>query len=179
MKRAEYSPEELGHYAIASDCYTHFTSPIRRFPDLLVHRLLDRTWRERRSGPKVDEAELIALGEHCTFTERRAAQAEAELIKVKILHHLSDKIGLELKAVITSVEEFGFFAQLVDYLVDGMVHVSTLTDDYYRFDATSYTLEGRRTGRTYRLGDTTNVRIARVDLDRRQLDFQVARRSRS
>jgi ribonuclease R len=180
MKRAEYSPEELGHYAIASDCYTHFTSPIRRFPDLLVHRLLDRTWRERaKSGPKVDETELIALGEHCTFTERRAAQAESELIKVKILNHLVDKIGIELKAVITSVEEFGFFAQLVDYLIDGMVHVSTLTDDYYRFDSATYALEGRRTGRTYRLGDTVNVRVTRVDLDKRQLDFQVAHRGRS
>jgi ribonuclease R len=177
MKRAEYSPEELGHYAIASDCYTHFTSPIRRFPDLLVHRLLDRTWHERTSsGARVDENELIALGEHCTFTERRAAQAEAELIKVKILTHLADKIGLETKAVITSVEEFGFFAQSIEFLVDGMVHVSTLTDDYYRFDASSFALEGRRSGRTYRLGDTVIVRVARVDVDRRQLDLQVARR---
>jgi ribonuclease R len=177
MKRAVYSPEELGHYAIASDCYCHFTSPIRRFPDLLVHRLLDRTWRERASsGPNVDESELIALGEHCTFTERRAAQAEAELIKLKILQYLVDKIGLEMKAVITSVEEFGFFAQSVDYLIDGMVHVSTLADDYYRFESGTYTLEGRRSGRTYRLGDTITVRVTRVDLDRRQLDFQVLRR---
>ena len=174
MKRAEYSPEELGHYAIASDCYCHFTSPIRRYPDLLVHRLLDRFGRDGKVS--VDEAELIALGEHCTYTERRAAGAEAELIKVKILTYLADKVGLEMKAVITSVEDFGFFAQSVDYLIDGMVHVSTLADDYYRFDPTTYTLEGSRTGRTYRLGDTITVRIARVDLDRRQLDFQVVRR---
>lgn len=173
MKRAEYSPEELGHYAIASDCYCHFTSPIRRYPDLLVHRLLDRLWKDGKVS--VDQTELIALGEHCTYTERRAAQAEADLIKLKVLTYLSDKIGLELQAVITSVEEFGFFAQAGDYLVDGLIHVSTLADDYYRYEQSTHTLTGTRRGRTFRLGDAIKVRVARVDLDRRELDFQLAR----
>jgi ribonuclease R len=171
LKQAEYSPAAEEHYALASPCYCHFTSPIRRYPDLTVHRLLDRLHRHGRA--RSDEAELVALGEHCSFTERRAEKAERELVKLKLLAYLSDRIGVELEIIITGVEEYGFFGMSPTLPVEGLVRVSTLADDYYHFDALSHTLLGRRTKRRYRLGDRVNVVVARVDLERRLLDFRV------
>jgi ribonuclease R len=171
LKQAVYSPQEEGHYALASDCYCHFTSPIRRYPDLTVHRLLGQWLRHDRAGS--DENELAALGEHCSKTERRADIAERELIKVKLLNYMSERIGLELKAIITGVAEYGFFAQAEDLPVEGMIHVSTLNDDYYYFDDATHSLIGRRTQRRYRLGDKLRVQVVRVDVQRRQLDFRV------
>jgi ribonuclease R len=171
LKQAVYSPEEEGHYALASDCYCHFTSPIRRYPDLTVHRLLGQWLRGGRAGS--DEAELAALGDHCSKTERRADIAERELIKVKLLNYMSERIGLEMKAIITGVAEYGFFAQAVDMPVEGMIHVSTLDDDYYYFDDSTHSLIGRRNQRRYRLGDKVRVQVVRVDVQRRQLDFRV------
>jgi ribonuclease R len=172
LKQAVYSPEEEGHYALASDTYCHFTSPIRRYPDLTVHRLLDQWLRTGRAGS--DETELAALGEHCSKTERRAEMAERELIKLKLLTYLNERIGLEMEVVITGVADYGFFGQAEDLPVEGLVHVSTLTDDYYDFDERSHSLVGRRTRRRYRLGDKVKVRVVRVDLQRRQLDFRVS-----
>ena len=173
MKQAEYSPVEEGHYALASDCYCHFTSPIRRYPDLTIHHLLDRWIRTGRvSG---DETELVALGEHCSFTERRAEQAERELIKLKLLDYLSHRVGMEMTAIITGVHEYGFYAQAEDFPAEGLVHVSTLFDDYYYYDASTHSLIGRRTKRRLRLGDKVTVQVARVDLQRRELDFRLIR----
>jgi ribonuclease R len=172
IKQAEYSPREEGHYALASENYCHFTSPIRRYPDLTVHRLLERSLR--RGKVAADEAELVALGEHCSFTERRAEKAERELIKVKLLEFLRERIGLELEVIITGVEEFGFFGQAETLPIDGLVHVSTLSDDYYFYDGATHSLIGRRTKRRFRLGDKVKVRVARVDTERRQLDFRLA-----
>jgi ribonuclease R len=171
LKQAAYSPEEEGHYALASDTYCHFTSPIRRYPDLTVHRLLGQLLRTGRAGS--DEVELAALGEHCSKTERRAETAERELIKVKLLMYMESRIGLELEAIVTGVAEYGFFAQAEKLPVEGMVHVSTLGDDYYYFDEATHSLIGRRTKRRYRLGDKVCVNVVRVDLQRRQLDFRV------
>jgi ribonuclease R len=171
LKQAVYSPEEEGHYALASDTYCHFTSPIRRYPDLSVHRLLERWLRTGRAGS--DEATLAALGEHCSKTERRADLAERELIKLKLLTYLSERIGLELEVVITGVADYGFYAQAEQWPVEGLVHISTLIDDYYYFDEASHSLTGRRTKRRYRLGDKVRVQVVRVDLQRRQLDFRV------
>jgi ribonuclease R len=177
LKQAVYSPEEEGHYALASENYCHFTSPIRRYPDLTVHRLLDRTLRRdstRGAHPGSDPTELAALGEHCSKTERRADIAERELIKVKLLAYLSERVGLEMEVVITGVADYGFFGQAEDLPVEGLVHVSTLTEDYYDFDERSHSLIGRRTRRRYRLGDKVKVQVVRVDLQRRQLDFRVS-----
>lgn len=171
LKQAVYSPVEEEHYALASIHYCHFTSPIRRYPDLTVHRQLGR-WIEtgKTSG---NATELAALGEHCTRTERRAESAERELIKVKLLTFLSDQIGRELGAIITGVADYGFFAQAEEFPVEGMVHVSTLSEDYYYHDEATHSLIGRRTQRRYRLGDRVRVTVVRVDLQRRQLDFRV------
>jgi ribonuclease R len=184
LKQAVYSPEEEGHYALASDTYCHFTSPIRRYPDLVVHRLLEQWLRRRQPGhtssrkPGSDETELAALGEHCSKTERRAEMAERELIKVKLLTYLSERVGLELEVVITGVADYGFFGQAEDLPVEGLVHVSTLTEDYYDYDERTHSLIGRRTRRRYRLGDKVKVQVVRVDLQRRQLDFRVSGKRR-
>jgi ribonuclease R len=176
LKQAVYSPAEEGHYALASDDYCHFTSPIRRYPDLTIHRLLGRGLKTGRAGS--DESELRALGEHCSKTERRAETAERELIKTKLLDYMSKRIGTDLEAIITGVADYGFYAQMEKLPVEGMVHISTLTDDYYYFDEASHSLTGRRTQRRYRLGDKVHVRVVRVDLQRRQLDFRVTAKKR-
>lgn len=173
LKQAVYSPEEEEHYALASKNYCHFTSPIRRYPDLTVHRLLDRWLRSGHA--RSDEAELTALGEHCSKTERRADMAERELIKLKLLNYLNERIGTELEVIITGVADYGFFAQAEKLPVEGLVHVSTLVDDYYYYDEATHSLIGRRSKRRYRLGDKVRVNVVRVDLQRRQLDFRVAR----
>jgi ribonuclease R len=156
---------------LASDNYCHFTSPIRRYPDLTVHRLLGQWLRTGRAGS--DHAELAALGEHCSKAERRAEMAERELIKVKLLTYLSERVGMELEVIITGVADYGFFGQAAGLPVEGLVHVSTLTDDYYYFDETTHSLTGQRTQRRFRLGDKVKVAVVRVDLQRRQLDFRV------
>src|SRR5262249_53752088 len=171
LKQAVYSPEVEAHYALASDNYCHFTSPIRRYPDLTVHRLLGQLLRSGRAGS--DATELAALGEHCSKTERRAEIAERELIKLKLLTYLSERLGLELEVVITGVADYGFFGQAEELPVEGLVHISTLTDDYYYYDEASHSLTGQRTRRRFRLGDKVKVKVVHVDLQRRQLDFRV------
>lgn len=171
LRQAEYSPEVDGHYALAVRHYTHFTSPIRRFPDLTIHRLMAQWQRTGRVGS--DAAELAVLGEHCSFTERRADRAVQELVKLRLLTHLSQRLGDELDIVITGVEEYGFFGQSELLPVEGLVHVRSLTDDFYWHDESTHSLIGSRTGRRFRLGDRVRVAVARVDLDRRLLDYRL------
>ncbi|QJW97464.1 ribonuclease R family protein [Frigoriglobus tundricola] len=172
LKQATYSPIQDEHYALASQHYCHFTSPIRRYPDLQVHRLLDKWVRTGSASANVEE--LAALGEHCSKMERRAETAERELVKTRILAYLSGRLGERLDAVITGVADYGFFAQAERFPAEGLVHISSLVDDYYWFDESAHTLEGRRTRRRFRLGDRVRVEVARVDLQRRMLDLRLA-----
>ncbi len=176
LKQATYSPAAEGHYALASETYCHFTSPIRRYPDLTVHRQLGQWLRTHRAGSDVSEP--AAIGEHCSKTERRADLAERELIKVKLLTYLEERTGLQMDAIITGVADYGFFAQAERLPVEGLVHVSTLTDDYYYFDDATHSLTGRRSNRHYRLGDKVCVEVVRVDVQRRQMDFRVCEAKR-
>jgi ribonuclease R len=171
LKQATYSPIPDEHYALASIDYCHFTSPIRRYPDLQVHRLLDRWLRTGKA--QSDEKELIALGDHCSKMERRAETAERELVKLKILQFLSTRLGEQLDAVITGVADYGFFAQAERIPAEGLVHISSLTDDFYSFDDSSRSLIGGRTKKRYRLGDRVVVEVGRVDLQKRMLDFRL------
>jgi ribonuclease R len=175
LQQAVYSPEEEGHYALASECYTHFTSPIRRYPDLTIHRLVDALLTKRK--PKGDLTELVVLGQHCSDRERRAEAAERELTKTKLLEYLSSRIGEEMDAVITGVETFGLFAQGIALPAEGLIHITSLMDDYYSYDRITHSLTGRRSGNAFRLGDTISVTVARVDVERRELDFRLVQRT--
>jgi ribonuclease R len=172
LKQAVYTPEQEGHYALASSDYCHFTSPIRRYPDLQVHRQLIAILQGKKPRGSLDE--LYVLGEHCTRTERRAEAAERELIRVKLLAYLENQIGVTFHAIITGVEEIGLFCRLVEMPVEGLLHVSSLADDYYYLEPGTHTLIGRSSGRRHRLGDRIEIRIAHVDVDRRELDLVLA-----
>jgi ribonuclease R len=171
LQRAIYSPMEDGHYALASDCYCHFTSPIRRYPDLTIHRLVDAILT--KSKPRNDYDELVVLARHCSDREQRAEAAERDLTKLKLLAYLSNRIGEEMEAVVTGVESYGLFVQGVKLPAEGLVRVESLRDDHYFFDRASHTLAGHRAGNSFRLGDLLRVAVARVDLERREIDFRV------
>jgi ribonuclease R len=172
MQKARYAPENLGHFGLAAEHYTHFTSPIRRYPDLIVHRSL----RESRHGMSADrKAELVEdlpdVARHTSERERRANDAERELVQWKKVRFMTDKVGDVFHGYITGVSAFGLFIELVEHFVEGMVHVSTMADDYYRFVERAHVLRGEKNGRVYRLGDRVEVQVIRVDLERRQIDL--------
>ena len=171
MQRAIYSPEEEGHYALASECYCHFTSPIRRYPDLTIHRLIDAI--NRGKPPEQHMGDLLTIGDHCSEREQRATAAERELKKVKLLHYLEDKVGTEFDGVVTGVTSFGLFVTGVQLPAEGFIHTSSLSDDYYKFDKAGHVLRGFRSGNTYRLGDKVKVAVASIDVERRELDFRL------
>ena len=175
LKQAEYSPVETGHYALAFDDYCHFTSPIRRYPDLLIHRIVNKLCRSKRRPKVMSEVELLKMGKHCSLTERRAERAERELTKIKLLTYMKSRVGDEIEAVITGVEPFGFFCQGIDVPAEGLVHISSLDGDHYQYDQASYSLNGFKAGNQFRLGDKIRVAIARVDIERRSLDYKLVR----
>jgi ribonuclease R len=170
MQLARYHQENLGHFGLASEMYAHFTSPIRRYPDLVVHRAL----RALRRGQAVDEAareRLPEMGVHLSDRERKAAEAERELIEWKKVRFMADKVGETFTGYVTGVQAFGLFVELEEIYVQGLVHVSSMSDDYYQFDEKRHQLQGENTQQVYRLGDKVQVQLARADLERRQLDF--------
>ena len=171
MQRAVYSPMEEGHYALASDCYCHFTSPIRRYPDLHIHRLLEDYLAKQK--PRQHLGELAVLGQHCSDREQRAEAAERDLTRVKLLVYLSDHVGMQMDALVTGVENFGLFVQGVDLPAEGLIRTESLSDDFYTFDRATHSLTGRRFGNRYRLGDRLRVVVTRVDPLRRELDFRL------
>ena len=175
MRQAEYLPVDLGHYALAVDNYCHFTSPIRRYPDLHIHRLIGRLLEKgRKKSVKPADVELERLGRHCSMTERRAADAERELTRVKLLTFMESRVGETYEAAITGVEPFGVFCQGLEIPVEGLIHITALEpSDYYYHEPTQFCLIGRRTGTEFRLGDHLTVLVARVDIDRRELDLRV------
>jgi ribonuclease R len=174
MQKAIYAPSDEGHYALNKEHYCHFTSPIRRYPDLTIHRMIETLARGKRPADDLDR--MIMLGDHCSDREQRAAAAERELTKVKLLSYLAKRIGQTLDAVITGVEDFGLFAQGVELPAEGLVHIDTLVDDHYRYDSATHSLAGYRGGNRYRLGDLVRVQVARVDIDRRELDLRIVKR---
>jgi ribonuclease R len=173
MQKARYAAENLGHFGLAASCYTHFTSPIRRYPDLVVHRLLRAVRRKELGDDRISELEdeLPEIARHSSEMERRADDAERELVQWKKVRFMADKIGDEFSGFITGVAPFGIFVELVEHFVEGLVHVSSMADDYYRFLEQTHTLRGENTGKTYRLGDKVSVQVIRVDMERRQIDL--------
>ncbi len=187
MNQAVYQPENKGHFGLGYKEYAHFTSPIRRYPDLLMHRLIKSVihgptlsdWILRFGKPAkasyypYEALEVLALGEHTSLVERRADAAVYEVLEWIKCDYMSDRVGDIHDGVITGVAKFGFFVELVDVFVEGLVHVSTLAGDYYQFDQQSQTLVGERTGVTYGMGDTVSVQVARVNVTERKMDFEL------
>ena len=176
FQQAEYSPMRIGHFALASKNYCHFTSPIRRYPDLTVHRLIAEYCQGRLPHrPPEDIPALVKLGETCSATERMSEQAEDELRTVLLLQHLENKVGETFRGVVTGVTNFGIFVQSPRYLIDGLIRIEHLGDDWWELDQRYGIIRGERTGKTYRVGDLLDVVIAKVDVPRRTLDLALER----
>ncbi|PLR78127.1 ribonuclease R [Bacillus sp. V3-13] len=175
MQQAKYNPNSLGHFGLSAEYYTHFTSPIRRYPDLIVHRLIRTYLIEGKLDPATREkwnARLPEIAEHSSNMERRAVDAERETDELKKAEFMEDKIGVEYDGIISSVTNFGMFIELPN-TIEGLVHVSYMTDDYYRYDERHYAMIGERTGNVFRIGDEITVRVVKVNKEERSIDFEI------
>jgi len=170
MSKAYYSTQNIGHYGLAFPYYTHFTSPIRRYPDLMVHRLLDRYLQ---GGSSVNADEYEDYCKHCSLMEKRAADAERTSIKYKQAEYLADKLGQVFPALISGVSKWGIYAEIEGNKCEGMIPIGSLKDDYYMLDEDNYQVIGRRHGRCYKLGFPVNIRVKKVDLLKKQIDFEL------
>jgi ribonuclease R len=167
LKRAVYTPQNVGHFGLAFDAYVHFTSPIRRYPDLLVHRAIKALLK----GGKYDGLDWEETGRHCSETERRADDASRDVEAWLKCYYMRDHVGEVFSGTITGVVPFGLFVTLDDYFVDGLVHISELGRDYFQFDAARHLLYGERTKKRFRLADRMKVKLVRVDVDQRKIDL--------
>jgi ribonuclease R len=175
LAHAEYSPKNIGHFGLSLDAYAHFTSPIRRYPDLLVHRAVRHIVAGGKPGGYAYKfAEMERLGAISSAHERRAEDATREVEAWLKCQFMSDKTGEEFDGIITGVTNFGVFVQLVDFQVDGLVHVTSLSNDYYRFEQGEMCLVGERTGKRYGLGDKLRVIVGRVDMESKRIDFRLS-----
>jgi ribonuclease R len=175
MQKARYDAASLGHFGLAADEYTHFTSPIRRYPDLVVHRMLRESRLSQMAQTRYEELEedLPETAKHTSEMERRADDAERELLQWKKVRFMADKVGDEFQGFITGVAPFGLFVELTEHYVEGLVHISSMADDYYRFIEQQHVLRGENTRKVYRLGDEVKVQVVRVDMERRQVDLGI------
>lgn len=189
MQQAVYSPDNEGHFGLAYDAYTHFTSPIRRYPDLLVHRLIRSAIHANKRSSMIQRPDkfkanpaftveygmeqMLQFGEHCSMTERRADDATRDVVSWLKCEYMQGQIGEEFEGVVSAVTNFGVFVELNDLYVDGLVHITSLPSDYYHFEADKQRLVGERTRRVFKLGDALKVRVASVTLDERKIDFEL------
>jgi ribonuclease R len=176
MKKAEYSTTETSHFALGLEHYAHFTSPIRRYPDLIVHRLLDLFFQGKLKAKSVKASwneKITGWAKHCSATEKRAQEAEREIIKLKLLRHLKEHADKVMEGIITGIKEYGLFVQIDEFQLDGLVHIRTLTDDFYELDKKKLSLIGTRNGKVYSFGDVVNVKITKIDLLKREVDFEI------
>ena len=173
MQQARYEPENLGHFGLAATSYTHFTSPIRRYPDLVVHRALrqSRGLKGKRERGRRRLEELPELARHTSERERRAEEAEREIVQWKKVRFMTDKVGDEFSGCVIGVTAFGLFVELVEPFVEGLVHISSMADDYYRYIQSQHALRGEHTKKVYELGDLVKVQLVRVDREHRQLEL--------
>ncbi|MBD3610729.1 MAG: ribonuclease R, partial [Gammaproteobacteria bacterium] len=195
LRQAVYTPDNHGHFGLGFEAYTHFTSPIRRYPDLLIHRAIKHAVGKlkRKSKPIMQRAmgmfsksrddipayeygmqDMLMLGEHCSMTERRADEATRDAVDWLKCEYMQDKVGEEYTGTVTAVTNFGLFVELKDIFVEGLIHVTALANDYYHFDPVTHRLVGERRKTIYRLGDQIDIKVVRVDLDERKIDFVLA-----
>ena len=174
LSQAVYSPDNSGHFGLAYEAYTHFTSPIRRFPDLLVHRAIRHILvRKRPAGFVHTHADMVNAGDYCSMTERRADEATRDAVDWLKCEYMQDKVGEVFAGLITGVTSFGLFVELRDVYVEGLLHITALGKDYYHFNPVKRHLVGERTNTVYRLADSITVKVVRVDLDERKIDFEL------
>ena len=177
LSQARYSPENVGHFGLAYEAYAHFTSPIRRYPDLFVHRCIKAYLHEQ--APKENVESVQAIGIHCSDMERRADEATRDVVEWLKCEYMLDKVGEVFDGVVSSVAAFGLFVELKEIYVEGMLHITNLGNDYFNFDAARHRLISERTGAQFQLGDKVTIRVARVDLDERKIDFELMNKPKS